>query len=72
MIKENNNILLLGHTRDDLLENFFIRIMRGSGLEGFVSFNKLYLKNDRRGHKHFKTFINYDKKTTNFRDKKCI
>ena len=46
MIKENNNILLLGHTRDDLLENFFIRIMRGSGLEGFVSFNKLYLKKE--------------------------
>jgi len=34
------NNLLLGHHLDDLLENFFIRILRGSGLKGLVSLNK--------------------------------
>lgn len=29
--------ILLGHHQDDLLENFFIRIFRGSGLKGLVS-----------------------------------
>ena len=32
--------ILLGHHSDDLLENFFIRILRGSGLKGLVSFGK--------------------------------
>ena len=29
--------ILLGHHQDDLLENFFIRVLRGSGLNGLVS-----------------------------------
>ena len=29
--------ILLGHHKDDLFENFFIRILRGSGLNGLVS-----------------------------------
>ena len=32
--------ILLGHHQDDLLENFFIRILRGSGLNGLVSLDK--------------------------------
>ncbi len=32
--------ILLGHHQDDLIENFFIRILRGSGLNGMVSFDK--------------------------------
>ncbi len=32
--------ILLGHHQDDLLENFFIRILRGSGLKGLVSLDK--------------------------------
>ena len=32
--------ILLGHHHDDLIENFFIRILRGSGLNGIVSFDK--------------------------------
>ncbi len=32
------NTLLLGHHFDDFQENFFIRLLRGSGLKGLVSF----------------------------------
>ena len=32
--------LLLGHHQDDLIENFFIRMLRGSGLKGLVSFDE--------------------------------
>tara|TARA_B100001063_G_scaffold234544_1_gene252111 strand:- start:162 stop:1187 length:1026 start_codon:yes stop_codon:yes gene_type:complete len=37
-LKINN--ILLGHHLDDLFENFFIRILRGSGLKGLISFDK--------------------------------
>ena len=32
------NKLLLGHHQDDFVENFFIRLFRGSGLKGLASF----------------------------------
>ncbi len=32
--------ILLGHHSDDLFENFFIRMLRGSGLKGLISFDK--------------------------------
>ena len=32
--------ILLGHHQDDLFENFFIRLLRGSGLKGLVSLDK--------------------------------
>jgi tRNA(Ile)-lysidine synthase len=38
--KNNIKFLLVGHHSDDVLENFLIRIIRGSGLNGLVSFNK--------------------------------
>ena len=38
--KNNIENLLLGHHLDDLSENFLIRIVRGSGLKGLISFNK--------------------------------
>ena len=34
------NHILVGHHLDDLFENFFIRIIRGSGLKGLVSLGK--------------------------------
>ncbi len=37
-LKINN--ILVGHHLDDLLENFFIRILRGSGLNGLVSLDQ--------------------------------
>ena len=38
--KLNINNILLGHQKDDLFENFFLRILRGSGLNGIASFDK--------------------------------
>jgi tRNA(Ile)-lysidine synthase len=38
--KNNIKYLLLGHHSNDLFENFLIRIVRGSGLNGLVSFGK--------------------------------
>ena len=39
-----NNIILLGHHLDDLLENFFIRMLRGSGLKGLTSLDVKIVK----------------------------
>ena len=38
--KNNIKYLLLGHHLNDLFENFLIRIVRGSGLKGLISFGK--------------------------------
>ena len=38
--KNNIKYLLLGHHINDLFENFLIRIVRGSGLNGLISFSK--------------------------------
>ncbi|NMN67026.1 tRNA(Ile)-lysidine synthase [Candidatus Pelagibacter ubique] len=38
--KNSIKYLLLGHHLNDLFENFFIRIVRGSGLNGLISLNK--------------------------------
>ncbi len=35
--KKKSNSILLGHQKNDLNENFLIRMMRGSGLKGLVS-----------------------------------
>jgi len=40
-IKDKVNNLLIAHHIDDLKENFFIRMTRGAGLEGLVSFNSI-------------------------------
>ncbi len=37
-------IILTAHHTDDLIENFFIRLLRGSGLKGLVSFSKIKSK----------------------------
>ncbi len=38
--KNNIKYLLLGHHLNDLFENFLIRIVRGSGLNGLISFSE--------------------------------
>tara|TARA_Y100000389_G_scaffold59167_1_gene55219 strand:+ start:135 stop:1163 length:1029 start_codon:yes stop_codon:yes gene_type:complete len=39
--------ILLGHHQDDLFENFFIRMLRGSGLKGLISLDKKSKIDDR-------------------------
>ena len=38
--KKDINHLLIGHHLNDLFENFLIRLVRGSGLNGLISFDK--------------------------------
>ena len=40
-IKNKVDSVFFAHNKNDLVENFLIRIMRGSGLSGFVSFNSI-------------------------------
>ncbi len=51
--------ILLGHHLDDLFENFFIRILRGSGLQGLISLDRETKKN---GINLIRPLINIDKK----------
>ena len=37
-------MILTAHHKDDLIENFFIRLLRGSGLKGLISFSKIKSK----------------------------
>ena len=37
--KSKINHIMLGHHQEDFFENFFIRLLRGSGLKGLVSFD---------------------------------
>ena len=63
LIKEakkcNIKNILLGHHLDDLFENFFIRILRGSGLNGLISLDKKIKKD---GVNLIRPLINVDKK----------
>jgi len=58
--KHKIDFLLLGHHKDDLIENFFIRFLRGSGLRGLVSFNKNV--SDYNGLKIVRPFLSISKK----------
>ena len=51
--------ILIGHHLDDLFENFFIRILRGSGLNGLVSLDK---KTDNEKVNLIRPLLNFDKK----------
>ncbi len=51
--------ILLGHHLDDLFENFFIRILRGSGLNGLISLDKEIKKDEVN---LIRPLINVDKK----------
>ena len=57
--KFNIKNILLGHHLDDLFENFFIRILRGSGLNGLVSLDQ---KTQYEKINLIRPLINFDKK----------
>tara|TARA_A100001388_G_scaffold207356_1_gene157946 strand:- start:136 stop:1185 length:1050 start_codon:yes stop_codon:yes gene_type:complete len=70
--KHKIGYLLLGHHKNDMIENFFIRLVRGSGLKGLVSFDKKVSDyNDIKIVRPFlstpkKDLININKKTFGF------
>ena len=55
----NINVLFTAHHFDDLYENFYLRIIRGSGLKGISSFNQL--NSNYRGLEIFRPLINVNK-----------
>ncbi len=61
--KLNIKTILTGHHIDDLYENFFLRISRGSGLNGLVSFND---KTQREKFDIIRPLLNFEKKNLNF------
>jgi len=56
------NALLIGHHQDDLYENFFIRMLRGSGIRGLTSFSTQdsFINTSLKG---YRPLINITKKT---------
>ena len=44
--KHRIETILVGHHLDDLFENFFLRILRGSGLQGLISLDRKTQKNN--------------------------
>jgi tRNA(Ile)-lysidine synthase len=60
-LKINN--LVLGHHLDDLFENFFIRMLRGSGLRGLVSLEKKIILNKIN---LIRPLLNFNKKDLEF------
>jgi len=59
--KNNINQLLIGHHIDDLYENFFIRLLRGSGLKGLSSFGEA-IKEEENNILILRPLINFEKK----------
>ena len=55
--------LILGHHLDDLFENFFIRMVRGSGLKGLVSLEKKTIINNIN---LIRPLLNFNKKDLEF------
>ncbi|MDC3100360.1 tRNA lysidine(34) synthetase TilS [Candidatus Pelagibacter sp.] len=53
--KKKINALLLAHHKDDLYENFFIRMLRGSGIRGLTSFSSkdTYINKNLKGYRPF-------------------
>ena len=58
--KQKIDYLILGHHKDDLIENFFIRFLRGSGLKGLVSFDRNIINYN--GIKVIRPFLSISKK----------
>ena len=66
-LKINN--ILLGHHKDDLIENFFIRILRCSGLNGIVSFDQ---KTNQQNINLIRPLLKFSKKNLEYITKKVF
>jgi len=75
LVKEckKNNIkqILIGHHLDDLFENFLIRILRGSGLNGLISLNKKTIYKD-GDTEILRPLLNLEKKDLTYLSKKIF
>ncbi len=69
--KYNIKTLLIGHHIDDLYENFFIRLLRGSGLRGLSSFGET-VKDEKNNITILRPLINFDKKDLIYISKKVF
>ena len=58
--KEKISHILLGHNKDDVIENFFIRLLRGSGLKGLISIDNIIT--DYNGIKIIRPLLFFSKK----------
>jgi len=67
--KSKINNILLGHHKDDLFENFFIRILRGSGLNGIASFSK---KSTNQNINLIRPLLNFEKSDLEYLAKKVF
>ena len=64
-LKDRNNFIFIAHHLDDLYENFIIRLLRGSGLKGLVSFNQFKTSYDDKLN-IFRPLIGFMKNDLNF------
>ncbi len=72
-IQNKINLVLTAHHKDDLYENFFIRLLRGSGLKGLSSFNNEKTKiNKRKNIYVLRPLLNILKKDLNYVTKKTF
>ena len=69
--KNNINNLLLGHHLDDLAENFLIRLVRGSGLNGLISLDTK-TKFVNHNFNIMRPLLNFKKKISFIFLKKCL
>ena len=70
-LKDKNNFIFIAHHIDDLYENFIIRLLRGSGLKGLVSFNQIKTNYNQRL-KILRPLINHKKNDLNVITKKIF
>jgi tRNA(Ile)-lysidine synthase len=63
--------ILIGHHMDDLFENFLIRILRGSGLNGLISLNKCSKYRDNNT-EILRPLLNLEKKDLTYLSKKVF
>ena len=61
--------ILLGHQKEDLFENFFLRILRGSGLNGISSFDKI---SKQQKINFIRPLLNFSKKELEYTAKKVF